>query len=149
MYVRRWNDNTAVTISSNYYTHFPVGTIKRFSRTVKKHVDVAEPNIIRQYNQFMGGVHVMDKMLPSYGPKIKKWWWNLFSHALNMAVVAAWKLHIELHTAPSNQLPHLELRKKPPGATVTLTNKPPDISRTLPPIMYPRTMYSLPKKLQK
>ncbi|KRX14977.1 hypothetical protein T07_2705 [Trichinella nelsoni] len=41
------------------------------------------------------------------------------------------------------------IRKKPAGATVTLTNKPPDISRTPPPIMYPRTMYSLPKKLQK
>ncbi|KRZ52080.1 PiggyBac transposable element-derived protein 3 [Trichinella nativa] len=41
---------TAVTIASNYYTHFPVGTVKRFSRAVKKHVDVAEPNILRQYN---------------------------------------------------------------------------------------------------
>ncbi|KRZ65160.1 PiggyBac transposable element-derived protein 3, partial [Trichinella papuae] len=31
MYVCRWNDNAAVTIASNYYTHFPVGTVKRFS----------------------------------------------------------------------------------------------------------------------
>ncbi|KRY94905.1 hypothetical protein T11_953, partial [Trichinella zimbabwensis] len=51
------------TIHSNYYTHFPVGTVKRFSRAVKKHVDITEPNIIRQYNQYMGGVDVMDKML--------------------------------------------------------------------------------------
>ncbi|KRZ65676.1 PiggyBac transposable element-derived protein 3 [Trichinella papuae] len=50
----------------NYYTHFPVGTVKRFSRAVKKHVDVAEPNIIRQYNQYMGGMDVMHKMLSSY-----------------------------------------------------------------------------------
>ncbi|KRZ73661.1 PiggyBac transposable element-derived protein 3, partial [Trichinella papuae] len=51
------------TIASNYYTHFPVGTVKRFSRAVKKRVYVAEPNIIRQYNQYMGGLDVMDKML--------------------------------------------------------------------------------------
>ncbi|KRZ68508.1 hypothetical protein T10_1569 [Trichinella papuae] len=57
----------------------------------KKHVDITEANIIRQYNQYMGGVDVMDKMLSSYWSKLrsKKWWWNLFSHALNMAVVAA------------------------------------------------------------
>ncbi|KRZ65984.1 PiggyBac transposable element-derived protein 3 [Trichinella papuae] len=71
MYVCRWNDSAAVTIASNYYTHFPVGTVKRFSRAVKKHVDVAEPNIIRQYNQYMGGVDVMDKMLSSYQPKLR------------------------------------------------------------------------------
>ncbi|KRX15088.1 hypothetical protein T07_12493 [Trichinella nelsoni] len=34
--------------------------------------------------------------------------------------------------------------KEPLGATVTLTNKPPDISRTLLPRMYSRT--SLPKE---
>ncbi|KRX33610.1 PiggyBac transposable element-derived protein 3 [Trichinella murrelli] len=74
MYVCRWNDNTAVTIAFNYYTHFPVGTVRRFSRAVKKHVDVAEPNIIRQYNKYMGGVDVMDKinrrrMLPETHPR--------------------------------------------------------------------------------
>ncbi|KRZ06705.1 PiggyBac transposable element-derived protein 3 [Trichinella zimbabwensis] len=102
MYVSRWNDSAAVTIASNYYTHFPVGTVKRFSRAVKKHVDVAEPNIIR--------------------------------------------------VPPGNHHPFIAreaIRKKPPRATVTLTNEPPDIARTLPPIMCPRTMCSLPKKLQK
>ncbi|KRZ85891.1 hypothetical protein T08_10244 [Trichinella sp. T8] len=50
--------------------------------------------------------------VPRSRTEIKKWWWNLFSHALNMAVVAAWKLHMELHTAPSNQLPYSELRRE-------------------------------------
>ncbi|KRZ79515.1 hypothetical protein T10_7970 [Trichinella papuae] len=62
----------------------------------KKHVDITEPNIIRQYNQYMGGVD----------------WWNLFLHTLNMAVVAAWKLHMELHTATTDQLSHLEFRRE-------------------------------------
>ncbi|KRY63260.1 hypothetical protein T11_962, partial [Trichinella zimbabwensis] len=35
----------------------------------------------------MGGLDVMDKMLSSYQHELRsrKWWWNLFSHALNMA----------------------------------------------------------------
>ncbi|KRX62646.1 PiggyBac transposable element-derived protein 3 [Trichinella sp. T9] len=113
MYVCRWNDNVTVTIASNYHTHFPVGSVKRYSRAEKKHVNITQPNIIRQYNQCVNGVSVMDKMLSSYRPKIrsKKWWWNLFSHALNMAVVAAWKLHRELHTTTSDQLSHLEFRR--------------------------------------
>ncbi|KRY24125.1 hypothetical protein T03_13122 [Trichinella britovi] len=47
----------------------------------------------------MGGVDILDKLLSSYRPRLrsKKWWWNLFSNALNLAVVAAWRLHRELH----------------------------------------------------
>ncbi|KRX31629.1 hypothetical protein T06_3467 [Trichinella sp. T6] len=62
----------------------------------------------------MGGVDVMDKVLSSYRPKFRsrKWWWNLFSHALNMAVVAAWKLHVELHTATNDRLSHLQFRRE-------------------------------------
>ncbi|KRX84592.1 PiggyBac transposable element-derived protein 3 [Trichinella sp. T6] len=112
MYVCRWNDNAAVTIASNYHTHFPVKTVKRYSKAEKKHVDITEPKIIQQYNKYMGDV--MDKVLSSYRPKLrsKKWWWNLFSQALNMAVVAAWKLHMELHTATNNRLSHLQFRRE-------------------------------------
>ncbi|KRZ65021.1 PiggyBac transposable element-derived protein 3 [Trichinella papuae] len=102
------------TLSNNekcpgYFEHACNGEI-----AVEKRVYVVEPNIIRQYNQYMGGVDVMDKMLFSYQPKLRsrKWWWNLFSHAMNMAVVAAWKLHTELHTATNDQLSHLEFRRE-------------------------------------
>ncbi|KRZ66395.1 hypothetical protein T08_3914 [Trichinella sp. T8] len=38
----------------------------------------------------MGGVDILDKLLSSYRPclRSKKWWWNLFSNALNLTVVA-------------------------------------------------------------
>ncbi|KRY45196.1 PiggyBac transposable element-derived protein 3 [Trichinella britovi] len=70
MYVCRWNDNAAVTIASTYHTHFPVKTVKRYSKAEKKHVDITEPNI-RQYNKYMGGVDVMDKVLSSYRPNFR------------------------------------------------------------------------------
>ncbi|KRX32507.1 hypothetical protein T06_12250 [Trichinella sp. T6] len=59
---------------------------------------------------------------------------------------------VEYGLPPGNHHPFIAreaIRKKPPRATVTLTNKTPDFVRALPPIMCPRTMCSLPKKLQK
>ncbi|KRX16388.1 PiggyBac transposable element-derived protein 3 [Trichinella nelsoni] len=124
MHVCRWNDSTAVATASNYYTHFPVGSVKRFSRAVKKHVDVAEPNIIRQYNQYMYGVD-----------------WQLGNCTWSYTQQLVTSCHIYSSAGKSPAI--YCICKKPPGATVTLTSKPPAISQTPPPIMYPRTMCSL------
>ncbi|KRX71583.1 Uncharacterized protein T06_8612 [Trichinella sp. T6] len=42
---------------------------------------------------------ILKLLLSSYRLRLrsKKWWWNLFSNALNLDVVAAWRLHRELH----------------------------------------------------
>ncbi|KRX69287.1 PiggyBac transposable element-derived protein 3 [Trichinella sp. T6] len=68
------------------------------------------PEIVRRYNTSMGGVDILDKLLSSYRPRLrsKKLWWNLFSNALNLAVVAAWRLHRELS---STALSHLDFRR--------------------------------------
>ncbi|KRX51811.1 PiggyBac transposable element-derived protein 1 [Trichinella sp. T9] len=90
VYVCRWNDNAVVTLASNHLTHHPTGS-----------------------NTSMGGVDILDKLLSSYRPRLKskKWWWNLFSNALNLTVVAAWQLHRELHKDGSTALSHLDFRK--------------------------------------
>ncbi|KRX17066.1 hypothetical protein T07_6841 [Trichinella nelsoni] len=54
---------------------------------------------------------VFDNQFPAEN-NVKKWRWNLFSHSLNIAVVVALKLHMELHTATSDQLPHLDFRRR-------------------------------------
>ncbi|XP_003378737.1 putative piggyBac transposable element-derived protein 2 [Trichinella spiralis] len=71
------------------------------------------PEIVRRYNTSMGGVDILDKLLSSYRPRLrsKKWWWNLFSNALNLAVVAAWRLHRELHQESSIALSHLDFTR--------------------------------------
>ncbi|KRX22121.1 PiggyBac transposable element-derived protein 3 [Trichinella nelsoni] len=60
--------------SRGYYEHACDGEI--YSKAEKKHVDITEPNIIRQYNKYMGSVDVMNKVLSSYRPKFRsrKWW---------------------------------------------------------------------------
>ncbi|KRY27820.1 PiggyBac transposable element-derived protein 3, partial [Trichinella spiralis] len=99
VYACRWNDNAVVTLASNHLTHHPIGSVQRYSQSQQKHVKIRMPEIVRRYNTSMGGVDILDKLLSSYRPRLrsKKWWWNLFSNALNRAVVAAWRLHRELH----------------------------------------------------
>ncbi|XP_003372696.1 conserved hypothetical protein [Trichinella spiralis] len=53
-----------------------------------------------------------DDVTTNKGYGSRKWWWNLFSYALNMAIVAAWKLHMELHTATNDRLSHLQFRRE-------------------------------------
>ena len=67
--------------------------------------------MIRKYSEGMGGVDVLDRMLVSYRPRLrsKKWWWNLFSNGLNMAVVAAFRFYQYLY--PGDGTTHLNFRR--------------------------------------
>ena len=62
------------------------------------------------YNQGMGGVDPCDRQLASYRPRLRarKWRWNLFSQALNLAVVAAHEFCN--HIQPANKIDHLDFR---------------------------------------
>ncbi|KRX20178.1 PiggyBac transposable element-derived protein 3 [Trichinella nelsoni] len=64
-------------------------------------------------DESMGGMDTMDMLFSSYRPKMRsrKWWWNLFNNALNIAVVAAWRLHCELHDADRSAMTHLAFRR--------------------------------------
>ena len=59
-----------------------------------------------------GGVDVFDRMLSSYRPKLrsKKWWWNIFSHILNLSVVAAFKFY--KYVNPTTKVQHLDFRRE-------------------------------------
>ena len=75
----------------------------------KGKVSVDQPKVISEYNKGMGGVDLLDMLLGSYRPNLrsKKWWWPLFANALNIAVVAAFKIHQKVCV---DQLSHLDFR---------------------------------------
>ena len=106
----RWNDNSVVTLASNHIAVNPVKTAKRRVKAVKAK-EVPQPYVVHKYNKGMGGVDVLDRMLASYRPRLrsKKWWWNLFSNGLNMAVVAAYCFYKYLH--PQEAITHLNFRR--------------------------------------
>ena len=84
---------------------------------VRRHVkgqpvnNVQQPDLIHAYNQGMGGVDLMDRMVASYRPSIrgKKWHWPLFTNALNVTVVAAWWIHCKIAESPMS---HLDFRRE-------------------------------------
>ncbi|KFM71330.1 PiggyBac transposable element-derived protein 2, partial [Stegodyphus mimosarum] len=113
VYICRWKDSAVVSIASNYSAHEPVSKAKIFCRAKKKKIDIPQPYLIKMYNEGMGGVDLLDRLLASYRPmfRSKKWYWNLFSNALNMTVVAGWILHSHLHKGTEVELSHLFRRE--------------------------------------
>jgi hypothetical protein len=110
VFVTKWHDNSIVHLASNCFTHEPLQSTKR--RVKKDLLKVSQPFLIRKYNEGMGGVDLLDRLLGAYRPTIlgKKWWWPLFVNAVNMSVVAAWRLYSNLNS--KNQVPsHFEFRR--------------------------------------
>lgn len=62
-----WLDRRAVNCVSNYVGVDPIGTCRRWSEKDKQKVDVPQPAIIiKEYNQFMGGVDLIDMLIQLY-----------------------------------------------------------------------------------
>ena len=95
----KWNDNAVVTLASNFQSHEPLLTAKRYSRIQKKVVTVTQPNLISSYNAHMGGVDMLDNFVAKYriAVKGKKWWWPLFINYVDIALCNAWSLHRRVH----------------------------------------------------
>lgn len=95
VFISRWNDNSVVTIASNWDVAEPPILAKRYSRKEKKHISLKQPKLISNYNTHMGGVDLLDNFIASYRIQIKgkKWWWPIFSNFIDAAKVNAWKLY--------------------------------------------------------
>lgn len=91
----RWKDNSIVTIGTNYDNTTPLSKVKRWSKEKKEKINVPQPRLFAAYNQGMGGVDLLDQAVNNYRVTIqgKKWWWPLWTHMLNVAVVNAWRLY--------------------------------------------------------
>ena len=121
----RWNDNKAVTVATNYYDVNPLHKVERWIKGSGKK-SISQPHPIKMYNSGMGGVDTCDHLLSSYRPRFraKKWWWNLFTHALNLSVVAAYKCYSLAN--PNQKMSHLQFRR---DVTRTLLSRQIDRTR--------------------
>ena len=104
-----WNDNSVVTLASNCYGVNPVRSASRSSNAEKKRISIDQPDVVYQYNQFMGGVDRLDENIAKVrvAIRMKKWWWPMFSWLLNVSVNNAWQTYRML--ARSQQLESLHL----------------------------------------
>lgn len=107
--VVKWNDNSVVTVISNTSTIMPLVQAKRYSRKESKDVAIPQPNVISDYNYFMGGVDLHDNGIANYRIRIrgKKWWWPLFVNMIDSTVVNSWKIY---NIANDTSISQLEFR---------------------------------------
>ena len=93
--VAKWHDNAVVCVVSNCHGIRPLHNAVRRSGKEKKQMTVTVPDLIHQYNRYMGGTDLMDRNISNYRITIrmKKWWWSVFSFLLSSSVVNAWCLH--------------------------------------------------------
>ncbi|KRX63892.1 PiggyBac transposable element-derived protein 3, partial [Trichinella sp. T9] len=109
VYIAKWHDSAIVRIASNFLTNRPLRNTQR--RVKGQRIEVQMPNIVRSYNTGVGGIDYLDRIAAAYRPTIrsKKLYWFLFINVVNVATVAAWRIHRFVEERPHS---HLELRRQ-------------------------------------
>lgn len=72
----------------------------------KLKVQVSQPQMIKVYNEHMGGIDRMDQNVNNYQISIrgKKWYSSLITYALDQAMNNAWILHRACNENPLDLL---------------------------------------------
>lgn len=90
-----WRDTKVVNLISNFLGTYPLQTVDRFDKKLKKKITVDCPNIVKQYNSYMGGVDFLDSMIGRNKIKIrsKKWYMRIYYHLLDLTITNSWILY--------------------------------------------------------
>ncbi|CAH1996656.1 unnamed protein product [Acanthoscelides obtectus] len=88
----KWFDNKPVNFASSCIGVDPEGTCSRWSKVEKKRVDVKQPAVVKNYNAYMGGVDLLDRILGKYAMKNRtnKWTMRTILHFIDFSVAAGW-----------------------------------------------------------
>lgn len=97
--VVKWNDNKCVTAATNFDYIEPLFQASRWDRKARAKRAIPQPQLLKNYNSWMGGVDQHDWFVGKYATKIraKKWYWPLFTRILDMAVVNAWIVYRQVN----------------------------------------------------
>ena len=108
VFITSWHDNPVVQVISNCHQVEPMNTVRR---RVKGQGELSVNQCIQEYNEGMGGVDQLDRLLQSYCPKVqmRKWWWALFVNVINASIATGWRLYQMAN--PTDKMTHLEFRR--------------------------------------
>ena len=62
----KWMEKKPVHMLSNFLSAHPLHEVKQRKKGFKKHEKVCCPNVVKQYNTYMGGVDLMDQKKVTY-----------------------------------------------------------------------------------
>lgn len=93
--VVKWADTKVVTLVSSYVGHRPIETKERYDKKKKTRVKVKCPQIVKHYNDHMGGVDLADMLVALYRTQFRthRYYLAIFSQILDVAVNNAWLLY--------------------------------------------------------
>ena len=100
LFIVQWKNNKVVYLGSNFSNIEPTEMVKRYSQREKKKISSVQPFCFYQYNQGMGAVDLLDRVISQCRPTIqtKKWYSPLFVYCIEMLTVTAWRLHVTEET---------------------------------------------------
>ncbi|KAL0830047.1 hypothetical protein ABMA28_003505 [Loxostege sticticalis] len=84
----RWNINNVVTLLSNEFGVNPIQKARRYSVTQKQRIEIDQPNVVYQYNKYMGGVDRLDANVGVYRIAIrgKKWYSCILTWLIDVTI---------------------------------------------------------------
>ncbi|KRZ04761.1 PiggyBac transposable element-derived protein 1 [Trichinella pseudospiralis] len=90
--VVKWFDNGEVILTSTYKCMDPVEPVRRWDKRQRQFIDVPCPQIVKEYNQFMGGVDLTGMLISLYriDHKCRKWHRRVFFWAIHVALTNSW-----------------------------------------------------------
>ncbi|CAK1601014.1 unnamed protein product [Parnassius mnemosyne] len=93
--VIKWFDTKCVTAASTYTHSQPVQQVWRYCKKTKSRNPVTCPNIIKEYNNNMGGVDLADMLVALYRTEMRahRWYIPLCSQLLDICVNNAWLIY--------------------------------------------------------
>lgn len=113
----RWYDNKDVFFGSNFVGLGQKDLVERWDGNQKKYIKIERPEVVKLYNQSMGGVDKFDQLMSYYRirRKSKKWTLRMIFHAVDMAIVNSWSEYKERYKElgiNKNAMDLLEFRKR-------------------------------------
>ncbi|KAL7867876.1 hypothetical protein SRHO_G00092600 [Serrasalmus rhombeus] len=88
----KWYDNRPVLMASNFVGVGTMDEVQRWDKKKALFVMVSRPEVVKLYNDAMGGDDLLDQLVSLYRTEIrsKKWTLRMITHAFDMAVVNSW-----------------------------------------------------------
>uniref|UniRef100_A0A8C4S861 PiggyBac transposable element-derived protein domain-containing protein n=1 Tax=Erpetoichthys calabaricus TaxID=27687 RepID=A0A8C4S861_ERPCA len=104
--VCRWHNNSVVTVASSGAGVDPLCLVNHYSQKLKKKIQVQQPNMIKVYNHFMGGIDRAEENIDKYRASIrgKKWYSGPLLFCFELALQNAWQLHKTYDKKPMDLL---------------------------------------------
>ena len=99
------NDNSVVIVASSGAGVNPLCLVNLYSQKHKMKIQVQQPNMIKVYNKYIGGVVREDENIDKYRASIHgKKWYSSSLFCFELALQNAWQLHKTYDPKPMDLL---------------------------------------------